>query len=60
MINHRKILQLHFIYFRKICYIVCNLKKKIELSPPLLNPQSKHTLRISGESELTYHLKYER
>jgi len=49
MINNHIIPQSHLIYFRKTCYIICNLKKK---SKPLLNPQSKHTLRrfMSDES----------
>ena len=33
MINDHKILQSHLIYFRKTCYIIRNLKKKIEPSP---------------------------
>jgi len=45
MINYRIIFQSHLIYFRKTCYIVHNLKKKSKPSPPLLNPQSKHTLK---------------
>jgi len=34
MINDNIILQSHFIYFRKTCYIVRNLKKKTKPSPP--------------------------
>ena len=47
MIKDHIILQSYLIYFKKTCYIVRNLKKKSKLSPPLLNPQSKHTLNIS-------------
>ena len=46
MINDYIILQKHLIYFKKTFYIVRNLKIKSESSPPLINPQSKHTLRV--------------
>jgi len=45
MINDHIILQSHLIYFKNTCYMIRDFKKKSTPSP-LLNPQSKHTLKV--------------